>query len=165
MPQVAPDEIDGQRQHRIAHVLADERERICREMQTGEDAGTAKFEDGPDNRHGGEQRQKTRLRPDPAGLLLRSLSPPAYRSNYALSAARPVCGNSPRGQPLNEKDQRNEDEDLREDGAGIGLEELVDNAHGHAADESAPQVADTAKDDHHDESMMYDWAEVGPPHW
>jgi hypothetical protein len=34
-PAVAPDEIDGHRQQRVRHVLADERHRVARELQRG----------------------------------------------------------------------------------------------------------------------------------
>src|SRR5439155_222715 len=50
---------------------------------------------------------------------------------------------------LNEQDQSDKHENLREYGAGVRLQQIVDDAHRHTADESAPEIPDTAKDNDH----------------
>jgi hypothetical protein len=51
---------------------------------------------------------------------------------------------------LNEKNERDEDENLRQHGPGPRLQQLVDDPHRHAADERAPEIADAAKNNHHE---------------
>src|SRR5882672_11706054 len=52
--------------------------------------------------------------------------------------------------PLDEKDQRDEHENLCQHGPGEGLQQLVDDPHRHAADERAPEISDAAKNNHHE---------------
>src|SRR5216683_7644599 len=51
---------------------------------------------------------------------------------------------------LNEKNQRDEDENFSQHGPGVGLEQLVDNPHRHAADERSPKISDASKNNHHE---------------
>src|SRR5690606_14166322 len=51
---------------------------------------------------------------------------------------------------LDEQDQKYEHEDLREDRADLGLEQLADDAEAEAADERAPEVSDAAEHDDHE---------------
>src|SRR6266849_10971709 len=46
---------------------------------------------------------------------------------------------------LNEKNQRDENENLCQHGSGVGLQQLVQNPHRHAANERAPEISDAAK--------------------
>src|SRR5215470_6821353 len=50
---------------------------------------------------------------------------------------------------LDEEHDSDQHEDLSENCAGIGLEQFVDDPHGHPADERAPEVSDAAEDDDH----------------
>src|SRR6187200_2782124 len=56
--------------------------------------------------------------------------------------------------PLDEEDERDQHEDLRQHGSGVGFEQLVDDTHRHPADERTPEVADPAK--HHDHERIDD---------
>ena len=52
-------------------------------------------------------------------------------------------------------------EDLAEHGAGVRLEQLVDDPERHAADQRAPQVADAAEHHHHERVDDVGLSEVG----
>ena len=58
-PAISPDEIEGKSQHRIAQVLADEAERVRREMQRRGRGGQL-IERRDDNRDAGEQDEEDR---------------------------------------------------------------------------------------------------------
>src|SRR5687767_8610488 len=77
---IAPDEIDGNRQRRVAEILSDKRHGIGREMQRRR-CRNREVQDRHDNRNCCDDCEK---------------HIPAARDHW-LSAARPVCGNSPRG--------------------------------------------------------------------
>ncbi len=139
---VSPDQVERQRQHPVAQVLADQRDPEGREMKRGR-SGHSLVEDWHRDSHHGEHRQKpcsAPIRPpDPpprstrvvrfqrpgTGLLVAHSS--ACLSHYLSSAARPFCGNSPRGRALNEKNQRDQDENLCQHRSGVGLKQLVDD--------------------------------------
>src|SRR6266478_3582336 len=46
---------------------------------------------------------------------------------------------------LNEKNQRDEDDNLRQHGPGEGLKQLIDDPHRQAANERTPEISDPAK--------------------
>src|SRR5579872_3121107 len=44
---------------------------------------------------------------------------------------------------LYEENQRDQHEDFRQNGAGIRLQQIIDDPHGHPSDERSPQVPDS----------------------
>ena len=83
----------------------------------------------------------------------RPAAPPRSRCamrHQCCSAARPVCGNSPRGRRWMKRMSATSTTILASTAPGVRLEQLVDDAHRHAADERAPQVADAAEDHDHE---------------
>ncbi len=79
-----------------------------------------------------------------------------------VSAARPFCGNSPRGPPLDEQDQRHQHEDLGQHRTGPGLQQLVGDAQRQAADQGAPQIAHAAEHHHHERVDDVGLPQIGP---
>src|ERR1700722_11464006 len=51
---------------------------------------------------------------------------------------------------LYEENQADEHNDLAQNRSGVGLEDLVDDAERHTADQCAPQITDTSEDHHHE---------------
>src|SRR5688572_11158704 len=104
-----------------------------------DDSGTARFNTGT--------ARATRTSSETNTVPARS--PPSTGNSRRLSnsvALRRATGlrEQPARTPLDEQDDAHEHRNLREHGAGHRLEQLVDDSERHAADERAPQVADTA---------------------
>src|SRR4051794_23451034 len=76
--------------------------------------------------------------------MVSSLRGPALEREQA---ARPL---------LDEQDDEDQDQDLAEHGAGIGFQELVEDAERHGAGQYAPQAADPTE--HHDHEAVHDVA-------
>ena len=69
---VSPDQIDRQRQQRVAEILADQGESVGGEVKIGEDAGTTRLRIGTSNNEQGKRTQKPRS-PNPCRALIHSV--------------------------------------------------------------------------------------------
>ena len=123
----------------------------------GEDGGSA-ARIGTSDRRRGEQAEQHGA----AGVVPQRRRQPAERWPCQFcSAARPVCGNSPRGRRWMKRMSATSTTIFASTAPSVRLEQLVDDAHRHAADERAPQVADAAEDDDHERVDDVGLTEVG----
>ncbi len=89
---VAPNQIDRERQDRVAEILSDERQRIRREMERRRRRRQLIRHRRQDCRCHQQREQGRAVSIAPDGR------PPGRIAHGWFSAARPVCGNKPRGQ-------------------------------------------------------------------
>ena len=119
--------------------------------------GHREVEDRRQHGDGRDQREAGPCRRDRGSVPTAS-----WPSSYALSAARPVCGNRPRGRRWMKRISATSTRILPSTAPAYGSSSLFDDAERHAADERAPEVADAAEDHHHERVDDVGLPEVGP---
>src|SRR5262249_16843581 len=104
----------------------------------------------------------------PAGSAL-STGSTTTRSSAAARRPRrsrvriaPLRREEPRGPPLDEQDDEDEDQHLAEDGAEGGLDDLVESSDPDRRQDAAQQLADAPGDDDHERVDDVVLAQLGP---
>ena len=128
---IAPDQIEAQRQERVADVFAEQRHEIVGQTQRRA-RRHAELRTGT---HDDQQHAPIAEKPGPAPRRSRK-SRPASRPQ--LSAARPLSANRPRGRRWMNRMIDHQHDDLAEHRAGDRLQELVDDAEASARRPACP---------------------------
>ena len=141
---VAPDEVERHREQRVGQVLAEQRDDVARHVPGLARARRRGCRPAPAPRRRRGWRGRCRC----AGRSGRRAISGLHRAAALREqAARPL---------LDEQDDEDEDQDLAEHRAGVGLEELVGDPEREGRREGAPEVAGAAEDD--DEERVDDVA-------